>query len=60
MENTKSLLDEVLACYENNDKSTDETPSAMKESDYALWNYLCGDGDNRHLYEYYDLVNQGK
>jgi hypothetical protein len=60
MENTKSLLDEVLAHYENNDKPTDETPSEMKESDYKLQEYLVGNGNTRHLYDYYDLVNQGK
>jgi len=32
----------------------------MKQSELALWNYLCGDGDIRHMYDYYDLVNQGK
>jgi hypothetical protein len=60
MENNKSLLDEVLAHYENNDQSTNETTSEMKESDMALWNYLCGDGDIRHLYNYYDLLEDEK
>ncbi len=32
----------------------------IKESDIALWNYLCGDKDIRHLYDYYDLLEQGK
>jgi hypothetical protein len=32
----------------------------LKESDIALWNYLCGDGDTRHLYNYYDLIDEGK
>jgi hypothetical protein len=32
----------------------------LKESDIALWNYLCGDGDTRHLYNYYDLIDKGK
>ena len=59
MENTKSLLDEVMSHYENNDQPTDETPSEMKESDCALWNYLCGDGDIQHLYDHYDLLEQG-
>ena len=60
MENNKSLLDEVLDQYENNDQSTNETPSEIKESDYAIWNYLCGDGDIQQLYDYYDLLEQGK
>jgi hypothetical protein len=60
MENTKSVLDEILAQYENNDQPTDETPSEMKESDYKLQEYLVGDGNTRHLYDYYDLVDQGK
>ena len=59
MENIKLILDEVLAQYENNDKDTDETPSEMKESVLALWNYLCGDGNTQHLYDYYDLLEQG-
>ena len=32
----------------------------MKESDIALWNYLCGDGDIQHLFKYYDLLEEGK
>jgi hypothetical protein len=60
MENTKSVLYEILAQYENNDQPTDETPSEMKESDYKLQEYLVGDGNTRHLYDYYDLVDQGK
>ena len=51
MENTKSVLDEILAQYENNDQPTDETPSEMKESDYKLQEYLVGDGNTRHLYD---------
>ena len=60
MENKKTLLDEVLEHYENNDQPTDETTSEMKESDYELQEFLVGDGDIKHLYEYYDLTNQGK
>ena len=60
MENTKSLLDEVLEHYENNDQPTDETPSEVKESFCKLQEYLVGDGDIRLLYDYYNLVNQGK
>lgn len=60
MENNKSILDEILEQYENEDQPTDETTSEMKESDYALWNYLCGDGDIRHLWDYYDLSHQGR
>lgn len=59
MENNKSLLDEVLAQYETNDQPKDETTSDMKELDYTIWNYLCGDGDIRHLYDYYDLLEPG-
>ena len=32
----------------------------IKESDIELWNYLCGDGDTQHLFDYYDLLEQGK
>jgi hypothetical protein len=61
MENTKSILDELLEQYEKiTDQPIDETPSEMKESDHALWNYLCGDGDIRHLYDYYDLLEEEK
>jgi hypothetical protein len=60
MENNKSIIDEVLEDYANKGQPTDETPSEMKESDYALWNYLCGDGDTRHLYDYYDLLEKEK
>jgi len=28
----------------------------MSEADYELWEYLCGDGDIRHLFNYYDIV----
>ena len=59
MENTKSLLDEVLEHYENNDQPTDETPLEMKESDYKIHEYLRS-GDPLHLYEYYDLLEKEK
>jgi hypothetical protein len=32
----------------------------VKESDMALWNYLCGDGNVQHIFDYYDLIEQGK
>jgi len=27
----------------------------MEDKYKSLWNYLCGDGDIRHLYDYYDM-----
>ena len=32
----------------------------VKESDMALWNYLCGDGNVQHLFDYYDLLEEGE
>ena len=60
MENKKSVLDEILSHYERDENSETQVQSEWKESDYALWNYLCGDGDIVHLHEHYDLVSQGK
>ena len=48
--------DNILEDYENNKEKT--TVDTMLEKDYELWEYLCGDGDVTHLYNYYDLTEE--
>jgi hypothetical protein len=56
-----TTLDEVLEHYQKpNEPVSPEQQQQLKESDIAIWNYLCGDGDIRHLYDYYDLIEEGK
>ena len=51
----------VLELATEKKKKVSKTSSkTTKESCVALWNYLCGDGDIRHLHDYYDLLEQGK
>ena len=53
----KNTLDNILEDYESKNETT--TVEGMSEKDYELWQYLCGDGDSRHLYNYYDLMEDG-
>ena len=48
-----NTLDNILEDYENKKETT-----TVEEKDYELWEYLCGDGDIRHLYNYYDLMDE--
>ena len=52
----KNTLDEILEHYENKEKTKSVSVDTWSESDYELWEYLCGNGDIRHLYNHYDLV----
>ena len=50
-------MDEILEHYENNEETKlVSVGTGMSEADYELLEYLCGDGDVRHLYNYYNLV----
>ena len=51
----KNTLDEILEHYEKKEETKSVTTQVMSEADYELWEYLCGDGDVRHLYNYYDI-----
>lgn len=51
-------LEEVLAQYETKEQET-KVESAWTEADYELNEYLNGDGDVTHLYNYYDLSSNG-
>jgi len=51
----KNTLDYILNYYENKEKTKSVSTDVMTESDYELWEYLCGDEDVRHLYNYYDI-----
>ena len=55
-------LDEVLAHYEkrNEPVSPEQQHQMSVEASEHLSNYLVGDGDTRHLYDYYDLIDEGK
>ena len=53
----KNTMDEILEHYENNEETKlVSVGTGMSEADYELLEYLCGDGDVRHLYNYYNLV----
>lgn len=53
----KTTMDEILEHYENKEETKSvSVDTSMSEADYELWEYLCGDGDVIHLYNYYDLV----
>jgi hypothetical protein len=60
----KNTLDKVLEHYENKTQTIINTESisdnTMSEAHYELWEYLCGDRDIRHLYNYYDLIDGEK
>jgi hypothetical protein len=56
----KSPLDEVLAHYEkrNEPVSAEQQHQMSVEASEHLSNYLCGDGDVRHLYNYFDCLEK--
>lgn len=52
----KKTFDEILEHYENKEETKlVSVETGMSEADYELWEYLCGDGDVRHLFNYYDI-----
>lgn len=53
----KNTMNEILKHYENKEETKSvSVDTGMSEADYELWEYLCGDGDVRHLFNYYDIV----
>lgn len=56
----KNTINEVLEHYENKKNTQSISSETWSESDYELWEYLCGDGDGRHLYNYYDIQTLDK
>ena len=55
MKKLKTSLDEILAQYEVENKTEETQESTWTESDYELWEYLCGNGNIQHLYNHYEL-----
>jgi uncharacterized protein (DUF2235 family) len=55
-----SALDEILAHYEkrNEPVSPEQQHQMSVEASEHLSNYLCGDGDVRHLYNYFDSLEK--
>lgn len=56
-----TLLDKVLEHYEQKEKeplSPEQQHQMSVEASEHLSNYLCGDGDVRHLYNYYDCLEK--
>lgn len=51
----ENKLYEILEHYEKTEQTELVITGCMSESDYELWEYLCGDEDVRHLYNYYDI-----
>ena len=53
-------MDEILEHYENKEETKSvSVDTGMSEADYELNEYLNGNGDVRHLYNYYDLLGNG-
>lgn len=52
----KNTLDEILSQYEKEQENQPRVERKVTESDYELWEYLCGNGNVIHLYNYYDLT----
>ncbi len=56
-----TLLDKVLEHYEQKEKEPlfpEQQHQMSVEASEHLSNYLCGDGDVRHLYNYYDCLEK--
>lgn len=56
-----TLLDEVLAHYEQKEKEpfSPEQPDVISsEATQHLTNYLVGDGNVQHLYDYYECLEK--
>jgi hypothetical protein len=52
----KNTLEEILSQYEKEQENQPRVEREVTESDYELWEYLCGNGNVIHLYNYYDLT----
>ena len=53
----KNAMNKILEHYENKEEvKSVSIDTSMSEADYELWEYLCGDGDVRHLFNYYYIV----
>ena len=52
----KNTLEEILNEYVKQDEVKNPTTEELSTASYELWEYLCGDGDVRHLYNYYEIV----
>ncbi len=56
-----NTLDEILEHYDNSREcqlSQEEQHQIKEEASQHLREYLCGDGDIRHLHEYYDCLEK--
>ena len=51
-------FDEILAQYEIPVLSEQEVQEIKEQADLHLHEYLVGDGDIRHLYEYNELMDK--
>jgi len=56
---SKLLLDEILSQYEKKTEKVNYQDDGWSDADSELWNYLCGSGDIQHLYNYYELKDNG-
>ena len=53
----KNTLDEILEQYEKKEETKSvSVDTTMSEADYELLEYLCGNGEIQHLYNYYDYM----
>ena len=61
IKNYMSVLDEVLAHYEQKEKeslSPEQHDVISSEATEHLANYLVGDGNVQHLYDYYECLEK--
>ena len=53
-----NAIDEILKHYEKPVMCEQEVNETQEQAHQHLTEYLIGDGDVRHLYEYYDLMDK--
>jgi hypothetical protein len=53
-----TALDEVLEYYVKEDLTEEQVNQIKNQASEHLSNYLLGDGDPRHLYDYYDCMDK--
>jgi hypothetical protein len=53
-----NAIDEILKHYEKPVMCEQEVNETQELAHQHLTEYLIGDGDVRHLYEYYDLMDK--
>ena len=53
-----NTLDAILEQYQKPELTEEQRKQIQTEADEHLCNYLLGDGESRHLYNYYDCMEK--